>query len=366
MENFILGGAPGRPDSGPTFDVDTVFISSDPKNLFKFKHALFNLTEKSGLQKSIEFATPKIPGIKFKIHTQINVDTKTMDVTIKKDNPRKFVSIITLKIGGTTRTDRFFDWKKNVFFKNIPLPITSDACPKNHNFVCVPSPDGHKYTVTITCTIIWNGFVEDLYYPDVSTVLEILHNDEECSPIVIKVQETEFIAHKNIIAAHSPVFYKMLTSDMEESNENSMTFPDTEPDVIGELLLFFYKGKMDKAEKDADLALKLFEFAHKYEIERVISTCEYILITKLTKENVSKIHDKGQLYKSVILRQHAITFIEMNATEMRDDAALEMPPNLSCTMPTFTSEILPQSTPFSNATLPFVYNSYSTVGQKCL
>lgn len=300
--------------------------------------------ETSGLQKSPEFATPKIPDVKFKFNAKVDNGTKTMDVAIKKDDPRKSVSIITLKIGETIRTDRFVDWTKKVFFKNILLPITSDACYKNHNFACTSCADGHKYTVTLDCSIIWGGFVEDLYYPDMSTILKIFHKNEEFSDVVIKVDKTEFKAHKNIIAAHSPVFYKMLTSDMKESNENSITFPDTDVDVIEELLLYFYKGKMDKAEKDAELALKLFEFAHMYEIERVKSTCEYILITKINKGNVFNIHYKGQLYKSVILQQHAITFIEMNAAEIRNDAAFELPGSLGCTGSASTiSEIFPES-----------------------
>ncbi|CAD6233984.1 GSCOCG00007447001-RA-CDS [Cotesia congregata] len=357
MDNFTFGGT-ARPNSGSIFVVDSVFSAPEPKNLFKFSHSFLYLMGKSGLQKSPEFATPKIPGIKFKINTQINIDTKTIDVTIKKDDPRKSVSIITLKIGETTRTRRSVDWTKKVFFKSISLPITSDVHPVSHDIFGAPSADGPKYTVTVDCSIIWGGFVEDFYYPDVSTVLKILHNNEEFNDIVIKVEKTEFKAQKNIIAAQSPVFYKMLTSDMKESKENSITFPDIEPDVIEELLLFFYKGKMDKAEKDAEFAIKLFEFAHMYEIKRVISTCEYILITKLTKGNVFKIHNKGQLYKSVILQQHAITFIEMNVTEIRNDVALELPTSLGCTGSTFgststTSEILPQSPQFGSSALSF-------------
>ncbi|XP_074113549.1 uncharacterized protein LOC141536738 [Cotesia typhae] len=344
MDNFSTIGNV----DGPTYR------GSEQKNLFKFNHSFSIFSRGSTLQKSPEFATPKIPDVKFKIIVEEDNGTKTMNFIIKKDDPRKSVSIITLKIGRATRTDRFVDWTKKVFFRNILLPFTSDACCKNHNYRCTQSADGYKNSVTVDCSIIWGGFVEDLYYPDVSTILKIFHKNEEFSDVVIKVDETEFKAHKNIIAAQSPVFYKMLTSDMKESNENSITFPDTDVDVIEELLLYFYKGKMDKAEKYAELALKLFEFAHMYEIERVKSICEYILITKMTKGNVFNILYKGQLYKSVILQQHAITFIEMNAAEIRDDAAFELPASLGCTESTSTtSKTLPESPQFDDALLPF-------------
>ncbi|KAH0552419.1 hypothetical protein KQX54_009710 [Cotesia glomerata] len=321
--------------------------NKDGKNVsFKFKHLFTNITTGKSMN-SPEFESPEIPGVKFFISADI-IYHSNITVKVIKNDIRKAVSIIKIEFDGLNSTKRVVDWKDILYFEDLNIPFDFDGCSKYKDFpnFCSQPKRSHVYTVPITCIIIWNGFVEDLYYPDVSTILKILHNNEEFSPIVIKVEKTEFIAHKNIIAAQSSVFYKKLTSDMKESNENSITFPDTEPDVINELLLFFYKGKMDKAETDAELALKLFEFAHRNEIERVISTCEYILITKLTKENVSKIHAKGQLYKSVILQQHAIAFIEKNASKIRKYTALELPPRLDCSGSTSgstspTSEILP-------------------------
>ncbi|CAD6243852.1 GSCOCG00013173001-RA-CDS [Cotesia congregata] len=140
-----------------------------------------------------------------------------------------------------------------------------------------------------------------------------LYDNKEFSDMVIKIRDDEFPAHKILISALSHVFHTMLTTDMKESKENSITFSDTtDTDVIKELLLFVYKGKMDKAETDAELALKLCNFAHMYQINKLKTTCEYILIKSLTNENASTILTEGKLMESVILQQHAIAYIKLH------------------------------------------------------
>ncbi|CAG5092973.1 Similar to rdx: Protein roadkill (Drosophila melanogaster) [Cotesia congregata] len=202
-----------------------------------------------------------------------------MKVRVIKNDIRKAVSIMKICYGELCSTGCVVDWKDIVYFDNL----------HDHPNTCILK-NGHEYTVPITCTIIWNGFVDDLYYSNVCTHMKRLYDNKEFSDMVIKIRDDEFPAHKILISALSHVFHTMLTTDMKESKENSITFSDTtDTDVIKELLLFVYKGKMDKAETDAELALKLCNFAHMYQINKLKTTCEYILIKSLTNENASTI-----------------------------------------------------------------------------
>ncbi|XP_044582405.1 uncharacterized protein LOC123263579 [Cotesia glomerata] len=292
--------------------------NKDEKNvLFTFEHVFTKIANSTGKMKSPEFETPKIPGVKFSI-TACILYHNTVDVEVKKNDIRKAVSIIKIYFGGSNSTRRVVNWKDRLCFETLNIPFDFDVCDKYINLpnFCCQKDIGHEYTVPITCEIIWNGFVEDLYYSDVSTQMKILYDDKELTDMLIKIEDGEFPAHRSIISAQSPVFYKMLTSGMKESKENSITFPDTDTDVIKELLLFIYKGKMDKAETDAELALKLCNFAHMYQIDQLKITCEYILIRSLTIENAPAILAAGKIMESVILQQQASAFITLNISAM--------------------------------------------------
>ena len=54
--------------------------------------------------------------------------------------------------------------------------------------------------------------------------LDILRNNDSFCDVTIAVKDKEFKAHRAVLAAASPFFLALLTSDMKESNEQQYWF----------------------------------------------------------------------------------------------------------------------------------------------
>ena len=68
--------------------------------------------------------------------------------------------------------------------------------------------------------------------------------DDHLSDIVLRVGDRKFLVHRAILAARSPVFRAMFTSNMEESVAEEILIEDMEPDVMKELLRCVYTNQV--------------------------------------------------------------------------------------------------------------------------
>ena len=69
--------------------------------------------------------------------------------------------------------------------------------------------------------------------------------------------------HKLILASRSPVFDRMLSSDMKEGEENQVILTDISPDTAKDMLSYIYTNNVkDLAKKARDLG----PVAEKYEL----------------------------------------------------------------------------------------------------
>lgn len=90
-------------------------------------------------------------------------------------------------------------------------------------------------------------------------------------------------AHKSILAARSPMFHAMLTTDMQESKNGSTEVPDFDSTTMKELLRFIYCNKVEGLKEKAS---KLAFAAEKYQIEELKQMCVESLAHSLTLQNV--------------------------------------------------------------------------------
>ena len=68
--------------------------------------------------------------------------------------------------------------------------------------------------------------------------------DDHLSDVVLCVGDRKFPVHRAILAARSPVFRAMFTSNMKESVSEEISIEDIEPDVIKELLRCVYTNQV--------------------------------------------------------------------------------------------------------------------------
>ncbi|XP_057325639.1 TD and POZ domain-containing protein 1-like [Microplitis mediator] len=244
------------------------------------------------------------------LNSQNKLNIKVTKVVKKSANVT-----IELQVDGMDRIIKdFSNWTEKCSFDNILCPVRFQECSL-HSTSSSFHDISIDYDLNISCKIIWYGFVDELNSPNLYKNTQHYLNNSKFSDIVIKVKDEEFKAHKIILASQSPVFKKILTTDMKESRENCINLPNLDAEVAHELLYFLYHGKVVKAHDDDDLALQLFETAGMYQIEKLKDICAVILSNKLTVTNVVMLLEIGGIHNSFILKERAISFIMIN----RDD-----------------------------------------------
>lgn len=92
-------------------------------------------------------------------------------------------------------------------------------------------------------------------------------------------------AHKVILAARSPVFFSMLSNDLEEARTGSVKILDFNRQIMKEVLRFVYQNEVENVD---DIASDLIFAAEKYQLEQLKELCVKSLIATTTATNVLK------------------------------------------------------------------------------
>ena len=83
--------------------------------------------------------------------------------------------------------------------------------------------------------------------------LDILRNNDSFCDVTIAVEDKEFKAHRAVLAAASPFFLALLTSDMKESNEQliKVDLEEATESVVEDALKYLYTGNVTIIEERA-------------------------------------------------------------------------------------------------------------------
>ena len=136
--------------------------------------------------------------------------------------------------------------------------------------------------------------LETHHKPTLNKSREILSEDwkkfllsKEMSDVQIKCGDQIFDAHKLILSARSPVFSRMLQSEMREKRSGLVDLGNTSPGVVKEVLSFIYTGSCCIHDKkpDPQIVCELLQVADKYELEHLKYLCQYTLSSTLTPKN---------------------------------------------------------------------------------
>ncbi|CAG0901627.1 unnamed protein product [Darwinula stevensoni] len=145
--------------------------------------------------------------------------------------------------------------------------------------------------------------------------LGMLFESQRFSDVTLAAAEKEFVAHKAILAARSPVFAAMFEHEMEERKAGRVEIADVEPEVLQEMLRFVYTGKSPNLDKLAD---ELLAAADKYALERLKIMCEEALSQSLSIENAADVLILADLHSADQLKSQAIEFINTHATDVME------------------------------------------------
>ena len=90
--------------------------------------------------------------------------------------------------------------------------------------------------------------------------------DHLCDVTLVTKDDKEFKAHRNVLSAASPFFFKLLQSDMKENREGIVRFEEISSAVMEEVLEFIYRGSVEVTQEN---------------VEDLIGAANYLLIPGL-------------------------------------------------------------------------------------
>lgn len=112
------------------------------------------------------------------------------------------------------------------------------------------------------------------------------YENEEFSDIVIVVQDHQFPAHRMILAKWSPVFYKMLSVPMAESETRKILLVDKSVESVQMFIKYLYcpSGRYISNEN----VKGLLELGHEFDVIEIVSACEIFLISKVNLQTAGE------------------------------------------------------------------------------
>ena len=127
--------------------------------------------------------------------------------------------------------------------------------------------------------------------------------------------QSEFSAHKVILAARSPVLAKMFSHDMQENATNTLNLPDITPDVLKELLTYIYTGESPNLKTHAE---SLLYQAEKYELSHLKALCEERLSFDLEIDTAAKTLILADACDAQQLKRNTVLFINKHGGEVQN------------------------------------------------
>ena len=158
--------------------------------------------------------------------------------------------------------------------------------------------------------------------------LGTLFENKTSSDVQFMVKKVKISAHRNILAARSPVFADLLWHKNQENNIQTVKIHDVQPKVFNKLLQFIYTGQCEVAHSAKDL----FIAANKYDIQELKEICEEALKKKLAVNNAIHLLNLSNDFQGKTLKESALVFIKKNAAELVKKAA-------TCEIPNSTEEL---------------------------
>ena len=130
--------------------------------------------------------------------------------------------------------------------------------------------------------------------------------------VTIKCPNAEFKAHKAILASQSPVFKKMLESDMKEQRTNVIEISDVDQAVISDMLAYFYTGSAPHIDT---LDKELLDVADKYELSQLFAMCENHLKSwsEMNVTNVIELLILADMHHASYLKEACLNYIYHNS-----------------------------------------------------
>ena len=128
--------------------------------------------------------------------------------------------------------------------------------------------------------------------------------------VTLVVEGREFRAHRNVLAASSPYFRNMFTSDMREKTESKVTIEALTSSVMEDLLSYIYTGAVEIGEESH--ARDLLTAADYLMVPRLNKMAGDFLLKNLSVSTCISVHQLAAATRNKKLREGAQNFVSKN------------------------------------------------------
>ncbi|XP_035224797.1 speckle-type POZ protein B-like [Stegodyphus dumicola] len=145
--------------------------------------------------------------------------------------------------------------------------------------------------------------------------IEDVYKKKDYSDMVLVVDTLEIHVHKFMLSARSPVFAGMLQHTMTESTESRVVISDVEQNVMKELVLFMYTGRVN--DYSYPMARELYSAADKYAILELKGICRQVITSSLSTSTATEALILADMHSDEELKQNVMVFICSNIKKMK-------------------------------------------------
>ena len=148
------------------------------------------------------------------------------------------------------------------------------------------------------------------YCKEILQNLNIFRREGSLCDVTVVVEGREFSAHRNVLAASSPYFQNMFTSDMREKTESKVTIEALTSSVMEDLLSFLYTGAVEIASESR--ARDLLFAADYLVVPRLNKMAGEFLLKNLSVSTCVSVHKLALTTRNEMLRDGTLSFINKN------------------------------------------------------
>jgi len=142
----------------------------------------------------------------------------------------------------------------------------------------------------------------------VTNVTRVIFERMENTDFVISCEGVEIHCHKHFLTAASPVFARMLETNMKEAIQGKMEIPYS-PTVVKEMVKCIYTGEIEEKVLKKEV-MEFLKLGSMYEMENIKIMAENKMIETLGVKNMIEFFIAGDLYKAEGIKDKAKKFLK--------------------------------------------------------
>ncbi|XP_067684506.1 kelch-like protein 26 [Haliotis asinina] len=139
--------------------------------------------------------------------------------------------------------------------------------------------------------------------------------DHKCD-VKLKVAQTSFKAHKNVLMEASDYFSAMFSHDMKEKEQGVIELLDISPRGFSVILDYFYHGHVTI---DRDVVADVLEAARFFHVEWLIEVCCKYLVRHLVLDDYEEVLHMAELFSLGNLKPAIFRFLADNILKLIED-----------------------------------------------